>query len=401
MASTLSQLDQRVTSLVHKCAGSMSESDRYALGSLALDMLGKDVDLYESQRKTVLTPALYAQMYEYAFPSDVKGDAIIDIRPAGKRDFVYEKKTMVPFDFESRNGSALPDFSVEVREGTRILRINSQDVPVYSLINDCASTTDNGTWAASDDAANLTADTDGMGDNNSLRFDVDVSASVNNDAILTNSTMDAVDLTDFQYVGSTIFKVWLPDNTYITSVALRIGSDVSNYYSATKTTQADGTAISKGVNTFRIDWGDWATTGTPTITAIDYVQFTLNYSASQTDMFGVRLDDIVIRTGKNHEILYYSEFIAANSSGTRQRTFSTSTDTTILGSEAEDALVFKWAELIAAARREWTTSQTYAQKYVDSIGTYQMRYPSQRPYLGFEYQQFGSDPNNPDKPRYV
>lgn len=397
MASTFSQLDQRVTVLTHKSAGSMSESDRYALANMALDKLGQDVDLYETKRRSVLSPALFSDVFTYAIPSDLKGDSIIDIRAVGERLAVYEKKTNVPFDNEVRRGSSYPDFTIEVNEGTRYLRVNSANTPKYVTIHNCASISDNGTWAAdtvSSDAANIATDGDnGIGDNDAVRFDILVGQSGNNNAVVSNSTMDAVDLTDYQNVSSIFLDLYIPSGLTLTSVAIRLGSDASNYYSGSATTSADGSSFSAGANTIRFDWTGFSTTGSPSITAIDYVQVTLSYGAAQTTVYGVRLDNIVARIGNLHELVYYSEHIATNSSGTRQRSFSDASDLTVLGSEGENMLIWLWAYFIAMSRREWTAAQSYLNEYDKAKTQYAMRYPSERPYLGFEYEQFGRDPN--------
>lgn len=405
MASTYSQIDQLITVLTHKSAGSISESDRYALANMALDKLGQDADLYETKRRVLLTPALFSGMYDYAVPSDLKGDAIIDIRAVGQRDYVYEKKTNVPFDLEARRGSRLPDFTIEVNEGTRFLRINSQETPKFESIHNCSSITDNGTWAAdtvTSDAANIATDEEnGIGDSASIRFDVDVSQSGNNTAIISNSTMTAVDLTDYQNVSSLFVDIFIPTGLTLTSITLRIGSDSSNYYEGTATTRADGSALVAGPNTLRFNWTDLTTTGTPVITAIDYARVAINYAAAQADVFGVRIDTLVARIGKLHEVVYYSEHIVTNSSGTRQRRFSDTSDLTVLGSEAENVYVLLVTYLIASSRREPIAS-TYKQDYIDALDAYRVRYPSERPFLGFEYEQFGRDRNaGVDERRYV
>lgn len=407
MASTLSQLDQRITVLTHKSGGVISESDRFAMYNLALDMLGQRLDLYETKRRTVLTPSLFTDVWEYAVPNDLKGDAIIDVRAIGERGVIYEKKTNVPFDYEVRRGVGLADFTMEVNNGTRVLRINSKENPKYQIIHDMGSLTDNGTWAivAGTDAANLAVDTqNGIDSQTALRFDIDVSASVTNTATIRNTTFTAVDLTDYQNKGSVFFKVYFPAaTTNITSIELRIGSDTGNYLSATKTVQSTGESFTAGKNLIRVDWSDFSTTGAPVITAIDYSEITINYGAGQTDMNGVLVDQLVARYGKLHELYYYSDQIVVTASGARSRTFSTSTDTTVLGSEAESALVFLSAMLLSKGKRD-PDGPDFKALYEEEVDAYGRKYPSERPFLGLEYQRFGDDPNNwitDDVPRYV
>lgn len=403
MASTYSQLDQRVTILNHKSAGSISASDRMALANMALDKLGGDVDLWEARRKALLTPSLYTSVYEYAYPSDVKGDGIIDIRSIGPRNYIYEKKPTRAFDFEVRSGIGLPDFSFENDGANLSIRIKSAEEPQYANIHSCNSLTDNGTWSANtttSDATNLYANTqnfiEGSG---ALSLDVDVSQSVNNYAEISNSTMAAVNLTDYLNVGAIFFNVYMPSVTSISSVTLRLGSDASNYYESTQTVRHDGGAFRAGDNLIRVDWSDFSTTGTPVITALDYTLFRITYAAAMTDTGGFLLDHIVARLGKYHELYYYSEHLVLNSSSVRQRSFTTENDTTVFGSEAEILFISLWLHFMGVANREKKIEELPIE-YLRALDNYQVKYPSERALLGFEYERV-VDRNRPASfPRY-
>lgn len=401
MASSLSQLDQLVTVLNHKNAGSMSQSDRYALANMALDKLGQDLDLYESKRKAVLSPYLLNGYWWYVAPSDLKGDAVIDIRTAGTRTFTYDKKVPSVMDSQARNGSQYPDFTVEVIDGFKLIRINGQDTPVSTTICSCDSITDDGTWAVSNDAINIALDTNnGLDSDSSIRFDVDVSVAGGNLATISTSDLTQVDLSDYEDVGAITFKMWIPDATYVTGATIKFGSSPSDYASATVTAQIDGSDPANGKNVFLVEWTDLTETGTPNFAAVDFLEISLNYSASQTDMFGVRLDDVQAHIGKLCEIVYYSENLVVTSSGSRARRFTDSSDTTVLGSETEGVFINLWAYLMAFSRRE-PESGSYKTLYDESMIAYGERYPSERPLLGYEYEPFGIDRNNPDNPRYI
>jgi len=400
-----SQLQQRATLLTHKSAGIVSGSDRLALANMALDQMQGDMDLFESKRFSVLDPALFSEVFDYSLPSDLKADAIIDIRQAGDGSrVVYEKKPNVAFDYETRrnNGSdglgrgGLADYSIEADRGARYIRINGQNQTKKSIIHGCDSLTDNGTWSANtatSDASNLVLNTQNFKNGGgSLQFDIIAAQSVNNYAEISNAAMTAVDLTDYKDLGVIFFWVYIPSSTNITSWTIRLGSDASNYYEATVTTNHQGQVFSDGENLLRVDWSDFVATGSPVITGIDYALVRVNYSASQANMAGILVDDIVARLGKFHKLLYYSQNLVQTSAGAFSRSFANDNDSSVMLPESETIFLYLWAYLIDSSRREGNAAGLF-QQYQILRDQYLIKYPSERSFLGFEYAT-QADPNN-------
>ena len=121
------------------------------------------------------------------------------------------------------------------------------------MLNDFDSLiTGGGTWTldtTNGDGTNLTVDTNEYKQGSaSLNFDVDVSQTANNKVILYNSTLTEMDLSSYEDLAAFIFWVYIPDVTYFSSVTLYWGSDSSNYWSATVTTDMNGTAWASGWN---------------------------------------------------------------------------------------------------------------------------------------------------------
>ena len=56
------------------------------------------------------------------------------------------------------------------------------------------------------------------------------------------------------------------------------------------------------------DWRDATETGTVDETAIDYLQVTINYSSSQGDDTGFRINDINIYNPKEMKLVYFSNY---------------------------------------------------------------------------------------------
>jgi|GEM_PF-3712043 hypothetical protein len=144
-------------------------------------------------------------------------------------------------------------------------------------------------WAVTDDGVTLTADTTnqkrGAG---ALAFNITVATSVNNFALLTNSTLTAVDITPVK--GFLRFWIFAPTafNTNLTAVRMRIGSSAANYYEFTA-----GTLTQAAWNYVVVPFSAATITGTPVDTTINYCQLRIEYTAGYTDKVGVKLDDIV------------------------------------------------------------------------------------------------------------
>jgi len=189
-----------------------------------------------------------------------------------------------------------------------------EDVPNPSSTDTVTKTTilennaydEDGTWAGTLDATNVTTDSDefksGTG---SVNFDVDVSADSGNVAVMTNSTFTAVDLDDYDETGKIRGWVYVPDVTYFSSLTLRWGTDSSNYWSLDVDTDYKDHAIHDGWNYVEWDWGDSSAseTGTVTETSIGYLQLRVNYTANQPDDTDFRLGSFrVANTWDNNDI---------------------------------------------------------------------------------------------------
>lgn len=231
------------------------------------------------------------------------------------------------------NGLASNSYTIERYDRKAYIVINHP--PKYSavVISDFESLTDGGgTWAAdtsTSDMSNLAVDQAIVYHGNySLSFDVTVAQSVNNRATLSNSTLTAQDFTNLSGISSAFMEVYIPVVTNFSSITLYWGSDSSNYWSVTATTQASGAAFVVGRNTIRFDWTASTTkTGTPTVTAIDYCRIDFNYAAGYTNTTGFRVDYLRFCRPETLTLNYLSSNVGQNASGTAIALFGASTDT--------------------------------------------------------------------------
>ena len=198
-------------------------------------------------------------------------------------------------------------FGIERKDSTAYAVINlsgkytAQKVATFDSL-----TADGGTWLsdgtdsdAENEAAETVEMTEGVG---SVKFDVDVSNSANNRATLS-STITSMDFTDWDDIGSLTLDVYIPDATYSSSVTLYWGNSSTVYFSLAKTTDAQGNTIADGWNTFKFDWPDATETGTVDVTLIDYIRVDVNYTASQADDTGYRIDNLQI--AKPERLVFY------------------------------------------------------------------------------------------------
>lgn len=177
-------------------------------------------------------------------------------------------------------------------------------------LHNCDSVSLNGTWTASEDATTLTADaTQKKRGTAGLKFNVVVATTGNDYAILTNSTLTAVDISTTK--GGVGFWVYTPagGKTDLTDLRLKVGSDSSNYYeftvATTELTESSWVYIYKAFSAS-------TTTGTPVDTAIDYLQFIVNYNGSYTDKTGWGLDDIVAYSATGNRATMSLKYFKSN-----------------------------------------------------------------------------------------
>lgn len=224
-------------------------------------------------------------------------------------------------------------YALERRDGNLYLAVNLE--PKYTRLQVTSFdslTADGGTWAAdttNSDATNVAIDTyDGSNNTTGcLSFDISVSQSGNNRATIYNSGLNSEDLTSDKDISSWIIDMKFPTVTYLSSVTFYWGSDSSNYYSVTQTTNYDGSAFSADfLNTLKFDWLNATVTGTPDYTAIDYIRIDVNYGASQANATSYKLDNLRLVRPEQLTFSYTSWNVGTDTGGTQLKMFAATTD---------------------------------------------------------------------------
>jgi hypothetical protein len=154
-------------------------------------------------------------------------------------------------------------FTVEHKNGQSYAVINLDSKYRATTIAEFDSiTSDGGTWTEGDDASNVVADTVNLKSGSaSISFDVSGATTVAS----LSSTINTVDMTQYLDTGVFVIDMFIPDSTYTSSVTLYWGSDNTNYWSVTSTTDAGGSSFSDGWNKIAFLWQDATKTLTPDI----------------------------------------------------------------------------------------------------------------------------------------
>ena len=395
MARSYSVLKRLVSDRLAKANGVLTDASFLENFNASLDELRTYVDFPEAKKTALLSPALFTDVTVYNPPSDLYTDSILAMRPfteipAERRNISIERNTVTEFDRNLRWNSWKGKFALEYNQGMKTLRLLGvmSSKAQNSMIHDCNTYDQNGTWIADttgSDAANVqTNDLTFMEGSGSVSFEIDVSQSVNNFARIYNATMNLADESNLTSPYLFLY-VYLPSVTDITSLTIVYGSDVSatpgtktNYRTYTATAQFGGAAFVAGKNIIGLPRSGSVMTGTVDTDSIRYVEVTVTYSASQADMSGVLVDGIILRDGELAELQYYGANIIQTSGGTKQQYFVNVDDTSTLEPDTEILLVDWTAQRIAPNVKQMSGGQTLRSYALDEMERYKMRHPSER-----------------------
>jgi hypothetical protein len=326
MAYSISQANADLTGILHgtnlnKITGLTNLHNRTARQLLA------DLDPQETIRKSITTTPIFSQVWDYACPSDLKSNRIIDIAPQYTRlpSQVITQTYNQPFDIDKNKSVTNPEFTIQFNNGIKSVRINDTSLPQGTVIDTCEATDG---WTASATASNLSEDNVNFASGSgSLSFDVTTGIGS-----ISKTLASQLDLSAQINQSSLFYYLYLPSGPLLTSTEIRWGSSASDYYSRTLTTTNEGTAFQTGWNLIRADWNGASITGSPTVTAINYIYIGVTVASNQT---GIKVDNIVSTMGMYRTIEYYSKFLFRNAnSGAFQETTTDISDLINLDTES-------------------------------------------------------------------
>lgn len=251
---------------------------------------------------------------EYVIPSSLAFKTLKDIRPRldSKQELTYISNNAFDSDVIHNYKFAIKQESQEKRMRLKYTGYSQ----VVSLIN---TVSDNGTWVGASAVSNVAKDVyesfSGLG---SLKFDYSGTSGT-----LTNSTLNAVDLSRYEARSTFYFDIFLQDVTNFTSATLKVGSSASDYVTGAITTDHLGNELKNGWNTLKLTWdGTTSAVGTVDSSAVNYIEFTIAYSSDPSTTSN-RIENLFISENVPMVLEYYSHFMAFDdSSGLKVQTFN-------------------------------------------------------------------------------
>lgn len=317
-------------------------------------------------------------IYDYTVQSDFKYPINLG-RYTPTLEKVGSYTLVSPFKFPS---SLFPQrFAVNVVDGVQYLKVRSQD-GLTATIEPATAYNSNGTWVGASAISNVsTTNYEGFQWNSSVSFDYSGTSGT-----LTNSTLTAIDLTPYQNRSNLYFDIYLPSVTNLTSISLKWGTDASNYYSQTATTNYLGQAFTVGWNRVKAAWSSPTTVGSPTVTSIGYLQVTIAYSVNPSAT-GFFIQNFFISENVPLSLTYYSTNMVYDVSGATQlQVFNDSSATTDYPlwsgrwDVATEPFINSVLEIIFSITGEYNDMNIARQKIIDIVTPLKQRFPSQRRY---------------------
>jgi len=354
--------------------GSVSDANSLILINEAAREVFSDVDLRSAIRKTALAPNLFDEIYEYSCPTDLKGTAIIDIKPQVNREstWLFDLTSQEEFD-RIKDEHGLVAFSENSL--TRKLLI-SADIDDDSLtVSGLNSITDSGTWTLYGDGTNLTTDSDNFV-KGSGSINWDISAAGGTTAGIYASDIDTFDLTDYTQ-GSIFVWAYITSATDLTNYIIRIGSSASNYFTKTVTTTNEGTAFVAGWNLLRFDLASATQTGTVDLDACVYCAIFMTKAVGKISETDYRFDHIIVKNGEFHDLIYYSSYPFQSSTGTWLQDSTATTDYINCNADELRLVSIKAQELCSVSLENYSDADRFASRYKSAVEQYKLKYPSQ------------------------
>lgn len=306
---------------------------------------------------------LYDGVYNYACDTRIFGTAITDIRPQGisrqPSDFVI-KEGGEQFD---RTKGYLPSgtrATFEYQNGVPIIRIITTQVTAKVVLDPMNETTG---WTAAGSASNLVQDTGVFYESPaSLRLKLTGSST----GTLTKTLTNAIDLADYEDVGVAFLAIEIPPGataSQLTSIALRVGSDLSNYDEVTATQGFLGAWVVGEWLLVAYDFSAATSTGTPDWANIDYVQVRMAHTATITNM---RVGGLWMSFPSPAQILFQTAAIFKASGANTSTEITTDDDTIILNNPAYTLYEYESALCVLEQTGAGSSDSSYA-KLEDKI----------------------------------
>lgn len=358
-----------------------------------------DIDFRGNIRESVLTPNIMDNQFDYALPTDVKADKIIDLRPqvTDSRGEFESYNLTTPEEFDRRKKVEKGLYTILNDDLTRILRVSAdvEDATVQvSAMEDTAWGTFD-TDAVNDSDVKVDADDFIEGDG-SIRFQTDTTDSTDTNVGVQNDSVTRFDITSFLARGSAFVDAKLTvADTGIHQITLRLGSDSSNYYQISDSNQNDCSAFVTGWNKIRWDFVNKTTTGTPVDTAIDYAAIFWSRDTTTTALLHLNdtdwgFDNLILKRGKYYLLSYYSRNVWQDTAFALVENSTNDSHALLVQNDELEVIIAKAAEVASGYLRDREDQVYFRQEYERLKNAYLMSHPSQANVMTTSYHYLAS-----------
>ncbi len=314
----------------------------------------------------------------YAQPTDMKSDGLIEIRSANT---VVDRPIRLISPSRFSKYSAGEFVCIEKDAGVECFKILHDQFDGNSILfAPCeTSVTAEGTWSAGTGVTNITHDSyDYRFGNGAINFDTngELTATI---SFVRTSVLDISDFTNQQRL-----RLWMKLPTAPSSIAVRWGSDSSNYFSHSLTTQVNGASFAtSGWNELEAVQASATATGTPDLENIDYFALVLTFALANTDTDYI-IDEIRLIKPEEMQVEYYSKYIGKTIAGVYSEGLTVSASTTdllVLYNELREIVIAGvcWKYLrMRGDKQAKADSEYYRQIYENGKNRIKIKYPSRR-----------------------
>jgi len=277
-------------------------------------------------------------------------------------------------------------FAVQVVAGVQTLRMKSVDGNNAAL-NTATAYNQNGTWVGASAIGTVGTDSyEGFSLGASVSFLYNgTSGTLTNDGN-TYTTFKPVDMTTYNNRSNIYFDIDFSSVTNLSSLTLKWGTDSSNYFTATVTTDYLSNAFTTGWIRIKIPWSSVPTTvGTPIISSIKYLQLTVSTTGSN-NLGLVRVQNFFVSENVPVVLTYYSTNMVTTLAGAQAQIFASAaatTDTPLWSGRwdmASEPFINSVLEILFWITGETTDMMIAKSKIAEIVKPLKERYPSQRRY---------------------
>jgi len=317
----------------------------------------------------------------YPISSSLNFKAIIDLKPTRTDEIRNELYYISGSKFDSDNIHSWK-FALHNEAQQQYIRIRYDGWS--TPLNQATSLSGNGTWVGATAISNVATDQyEFLDETASVKFDYSGTSGT-----ITNSTMNAVDVSRYAQRSTIYFNVFLQSVTNFTSITLKAGTDSSNYITGSMTTDYLGNTPVVGWNKFKLQWnGSTTVVGTLDTSSFAYIQATIAYSSNPSTVSN-RIENFFISEDVPMLLDYYStnmtvDVSASNAKGQIFNDSAATSDTTTWTGTwdyVNEAFVNSVMEIVSWMTGEMNDRNVAIQRIQGYVEPIKSRLPSKRRY---------------------